>query len=369
MKIKTILILLVSIQCYATSQELQGRFTIASERKLDTKDIENLTAKELYIMRNEISARHGYKFNTFGTTSYFNKQSWYRPIYSNVDSMLTDIEKYNINFLKQREDFLTNTYQHNQKVIYSDSSCILLEHLGQSFSTELVNYEIKRLIDLDIDHKFLIKKTEKYNSYYQVDISDITTKIELMKIGPVRAEKSYEIECNGLVSLIQGNGIVYCTENHIVGTGYATYKLYSINNPYYPFLMFNHQNQYSKIWDTKKSKYFWIGYYIFDDEIWEGYYLAQGFQKGTKEENEKIIIGTLILTDEFNLIKMFDVYMDTDDCCAERWMDLKISDYEILLNFPVPKESFKFEYFDGSIDLVEQHNKKIIIKERRRNLK
>lgn len=56
-------------------------------------------------MRNEIVARHGYVFITPEMQSYFENQSWYKPIYDNnrVVKSLSEIEKQNMGFIKSRE--------------------------------------------------------------------------------------------------------------------------------------------------------------------------------------------------------------------------------------------------------------------------
>lgn len=60
----------------------------------------------LRLMRNEIFARSGYKFNSKDLTNYFNKTSWYTvdPDYS--DDLLTDAEKQFIRVLKKLETSL-----------------------------------------------------------------------------------------------------------------------------------------------------------------------------------------------------------------------------------------------------------------------
>jgi hypothetical protein len=55
-------------------------------------------------MRNEIFARYGYKFTPGSEMyNYFNQQDWYSAKYDNVNDFLTDIEKENINLIKQAE--------------------------------------------------------------------------------------------------------------------------------------------------------------------------------------------------------------------------------------------------------------------------
>lgn len=88
-----------------------GNYSIypqASERLLGREDVENLSGWELKIIRNEIFARHGYIFKTEEMRNYFKYEKWYVPMYDNVDRMLTDVEKKNIELIKRYESRLGN---------------------------------------------------------------------------------------------------------------------------------------------------------------------------------------------------------------------------------------------------------------------
>lgn len=62
-----------------------------------------LSKSELRLARNEIFARHGYRFKSADLKQYFEKQPWYKPLYDNVDDKLTEIEKFNIKVLQLEE--------------------------------------------------------------------------------------------------------------------------------------------------------------------------------------------------------------------------------------------------------------------------
>ncbi len=83
-------------------------YPVASERYLNSDDVNNLTGWELKIMRNEIFARHGYIFKTEEMRNYFMYEKWYVPRYENVDGMLSDVEKKNIELIKRYESKLGN---------------------------------------------------------------------------------------------------------------------------------------------------------------------------------------------------------------------------------------------------------------------
>ena len=81
-----------------------GKYPEGSKIYLDESDLIVYYGKdELKIMRNEIFARHGYIFQTDDMRSYFAKQSWYRPERTNVDNLLSKIEKKNVATIKSAE--------------------------------------------------------------------------------------------------------------------------------------------------------------------------------------------------------------------------------------------------------------------------
>ncbi len=81
-----------------------GKYPEGSKIYLDESDLVVYYGKdELKIMRNEIFARHGYIFQTDDMKSYFSKQSWYKPERTNVDNLMSKIEKKNVATIKSAE--------------------------------------------------------------------------------------------------------------------------------------------------------------------------------------------------------------------------------------------------------------------------
>ena len=80
-----------------------GVYPEASTRRLTNSDVNYLTKYQLKIMRNEIFARHGYIFQTTDMRNYFSDQSWYNPRFSNVNNLLSNTEKQNIELIKRYE--------------------------------------------------------------------------------------------------------------------------------------------------------------------------------------------------------------------------------------------------------------------------
>ena len=66
-------------------------------------DVEGKSAEELRLMRNYIFARRGYIFESEDLKEYFEQFSWYVPLYYDVTPRLSDIEKYNVNIIKEWE--------------------------------------------------------------------------------------------------------------------------------------------------------------------------------------------------------------------------------------------------------------------------
>ncbi len=77
-----------------------GVYPEGSTRLLRQSDMEGLTSWDLKVMRNEIFARHGYIFRTQEMIDYFSQKSWYTPRYDDVSSLLSSIEKKNVEFIK-----------------------------------------------------------------------------------------------------------------------------------------------------------------------------------------------------------------------------------------------------------------------------
>ena len=68
-------------------------------------DVADLTKEQLRLARNEIYARHGYVFQSEDLQTYFSSKSWYQQE-PDFDGSLNEVEKENINFIKEREDSL-----------------------------------------------------------------------------------------------------------------------------------------------------------------------------------------------------------------------------------------------------------------------
>lgn len=78
----------------------------SSSRELTIADISGLSHDQLELARNELYARHGRKFTNPTLQNYFNSQAWYTGTIEPedfTDDMLSDVEKSNIQFIKDHE--------------------------------------------------------------------------------------------------------------------------------------------------------------------------------------------------------------------------------------------------------------------------
>lgn len=75
-----------------------------SERLLEKADLVSKTKEELMIMRNEPFAAYGYIFKNKFLKNYFESKAWYNPQFDNVSDRLNEIEKANIQLIKEAED-------------------------------------------------------------------------------------------------------------------------------------------------------------------------------------------------------------------------------------------------------------------------
>jgi hypothetical protein len=75
----------------------------ASSLLLTDAQVANLKAADLLILRNSIYARHGYSFKKPTLRLFFDQQSWYIPVTTDVTGLLTPLEKQNITLLMRFE--------------------------------------------------------------------------------------------------------------------------------------------------------------------------------------------------------------------------------------------------------------------------
>ena len=70
---------------------------------LNTTYLARFSKPDLRLMRNEILARHGWKFQSKDLQEYFGKQKWYKPVADNNAIKLNIIEQTNVQLIKSEE--------------------------------------------------------------------------------------------------------------------------------------------------------------------------------------------------------------------------------------------------------------------------
>ncbi|MFK7798976.1 MAG: YARHG domain-containing protein [Aureispira sp.] len=98
--------------CFArklTKEEIKAR---PEDDYADFEVSNHLSVEDLQYMRNEIYARHGYKFKSAKWQERFAEESWYKATQDNVDALLSPLEKQNVQFLLRYEKTLKE--QENQ---------------------------------------------------------------------------------------------------------------------------------------------------------------------------------------------------------------------------------------------------------------
>lgn len=72
-------------------------------KRLSEGEIDALSLEQLRLARNEIYARHGYIFKSEDLKAYFSQQKWYHPDASYDGTTLSEVEKYNVELIQNRE--------------------------------------------------------------------------------------------------------------------------------------------------------------------------------------------------------------------------------------------------------------------------
>jgi len=96
---------------FASATELIYKIN-ASNTLLSKSQVENLKKGDLTIIRNTIYARHGYSFKNRPLRVFFDAQSWYIPVHSNIKKDFTELEKNNIKLMLKYEKNASEYYDY-----------------------------------------------------------------------------------------------------------------------------------------------------------------------------------------------------------------------------------------------------------------
>jgi hypothetical protein len=92
-----------TVDDYNKTGKYPGKYPFTSEKELKDEDFKGLSDSDIRIMKNEILARHGFIFHDKEMKTYFAGQKWYSPKNENVDKLLSQQEKQNIETIESYE--------------------------------------------------------------------------------------------------------------------------------------------------------------------------------------------------------------------------------------------------------------------------
>jgi serine/threonine protein kinase len=94
-----------------------AKYLFLSERAIGDQDLANKSVLELDIMRNEVFARYGRRFQDPELQSYFGSQPWYKPLYAPdqfPEELLTPIEMQNVTYIREFQNRINPKYSASQ---------------------------------------------------------------------------------------------------------------------------------------------------------------------------------------------------------------------------------------------------------------
>jgi len=103
----------------------KGEYYFLLKDSLITEDLKYIPPSILRLIRNEIFAKYCYKFKNSDLKKYFGRFDWYVPYFKNVDTLLTNIDKNNIEVLLKAE-------KENDELSKTDLFNIYLSQIGKS---------------------------------------------------------------------------------------------------------------------------------------------------------------------------------------------------------------------------------------------
>jgi len=213
--------------------------TESSLRKITELEIMQLDDTNLDFARNEIYARKGHIFKNDKYRNYFLTKPWYKPTEEITTDDLSEIEKYNVNFMKFYEQKWTNDgnyhldYKKQHYDAYKISEIAFIDVNGDGVK-EAIIYENLREdgyntgYKLSIDSKFVEdgEYTNLANFFVVVDIdkSDEYKEIVISDYGPSSDNFSvfYCYDGGHIVKMGETGGLAESNEIIIDGSGSFT---------------------------------------------------------------------------------------------------------------------------------------------------
>lgn len=202
---------------------------------------------ELRIMRNEIFARYGYIFQSEDLKNYFNSKKWYKPALNNVNELLTEIDKKNIELIANFEKNKANDFKSE---IY-DSAIV------KSIKVSPINSPVSFCRQIEVTyHRYNWKKTVERFSYGADEVPTTIT-IEYINDSPYNSSQQPYWEIKKYVDEIN-------VEYNYLHT--IDYDIVDNYNEFYPFfhdepiVCFDGNKCYRFRIPNSKISNFWISY-------------------------------------------------------------------------------------------------------------
>lgn len=145
-----LILLFLSVSCSDQRDISQRREN--NDTLISREDILDKSLEELRLIRNEIFARNGYRFESPELNQYFNQFEWYTPSHDKADSLLSDVDKKNVQLILDLESDLRKTIREDQE---------LYSQFEASQQTAYEDYQISFTKDLLITmDKFIGRKRD-----------------------------------------------------------------------------------------------------------------------------------------------------------------------------------------------------------------
>jgi len=189
---------------------------IATRQILWGYALEAMSASQLWLLRNEIYARHGYVFQSKVLNDYFSCKSWYKPDPSIKEITLSETEQANINLLKNYED---------RKPFALNGGNIISWDIDGDGEKDLIQFDAHGYDEytLHVNHQSIAAVGENlmgYCSVIDLDTSDSQCEILIRSLGP-SSDDSFQMyryqdgriqaigQVDGFLTDVPGNG--YCS--------------------------------------------------------------------------------------------------------------------------------------------------------------
>ena len=278
---------------------------VSRETKLDSSSIQQMTSLQLKLIKNEIFANHGYIFNTVEMKLHFGSCLWYEPKFKNVNHLLTDIEKYNLNLIadfketgfldiseinKTGKIFTDSYFEGNERSYYSKS--VTYEEIFSRSKTERKSYIVQKVREYAINKDIPVDAPAFYLQTFNFFTFNNNGKLEFYKTLKVKEGKVKIKSIN--------NRLFYEAKTHV--TGIAVFKLVDIDDGF-PFVISNRDDQFFELKTKENTR--WISYYEYaqDDWIYD--------QKSDYIEIDSVRyqrLGSILYSDLDYIYQIIDIY-------------------------------------------------------------